>query len=575
MAPKDGTRLERGLAGIERLAARARCLDPRVQGWAIAGMCALLAAIFILALILPGKTFSFIYVHDMMIFFDGAHRVLDGQLPHRDFHTPLGLLAYLLPALGLWLSGSLGGMMPWATALFALIFLPMLIHVCVSRLPLAYAAVFAVFAIALVIGPASIGETFPSFGMFYNRWGYALLALLFLLVLPQRRGRPRLWADWMVAGAVLLLSFHLKISYFAIGLGFAALLLLFGETRRLAAGALAVAASEIVLVHLLWGGTASYLSDIGMAARVTGAVRISPIGLIRMTIENAAMLLPFLIVLGLGIARRASMRTLFLCVVMAGAGLLLYNQNFQGPGIMTLVPAAIVAALALPRHVGTDTGKNPHALAALLLVATLALPPAVLAAESILLHAWMIARGGYPNEYLAQIDGFMTQEVSRPSVGQPGFHQSREAYRAGYADLDMLNIIRREGLRQELAQPEYFWTVEDGARLLRGEPRLAGKVLTLDMANPLNALTGRSGPRGLDSWYHAGRSFNEAIYRNPEQMFADVDVVMVPKAPVQPASHLLLTKLYGDYIGRHYELVATSDYWNGYRRKQPTLSGIG
>jgi len=575
MKLKDATRLEIGLAGIERLAARARDLDPRAQGWAIAGMCALLAAVFILMLILPGKTFSFIYVHDMMIFFDGAHRVLDGQLPNRDFHTPLGLLAYLLPALGLWLSGSLGGMMPWATTLFALIFLPMLIHVCVSRLPLAYSAVFAVFALALVIGPASIGETFPSFGMFYNRWGYALLAILFLLVLPQQRGRPRLLADWLVAGSVLLLSFYLKISYFAIALGFMALLLLFGETRKLAVGALAIAAAGAALVHLSWGGTASYLSDIGMAAKVTGAVRISAIGLVRMTIENAAMLLPFLMVLGLAIASRASLRTLFLCLVMAGAGLLLYNQNFQEPGIMTLIPAAIVAALALPRRAGRDTGKTPHALAALLLVATLALPPAVLAAESILLHAWMIVRGGYPDEYLAQIDGFMTQEVSRPAAGEPGFAQSRNAYRGGYANLRMLNIIRRQGLRQELAQPEYFWTIEDGARLLRGEPRLAGKVLTLDMANPLNALAGRSGPRGLDSWYHAGRSFNEATYRNPEQMFADVDVVMVPKAPVQPASHLLLTKLYGEYIGRHYELVATSDYWNGYRRKQPILSGIG
>jgi hypothetical protein len=50
-------------------------------------------------------------------------------------------------------------------------------------------------------------------------------------------------------------------------------------------------------------------------------------------------------------------------------------------------------------------------------------------------------------------------------------------------------------------------------------------------------------------------------------MFADVDVVMVPVAPVDPASHLLLSRLYGSHIQRHYELAASSDYWRAYVRK--------
>jgi hypothetical protein len=50
-------------------------------------------------------------------------------------------------------------------------------------------------------------------------------------------------------------------------------------------------------------------------------------------------------------------------------------------------------------------------------------------------------------------------------------------------------------------------------------------------------------------------------------MFADVDVVMVPVAPVDPASHLLLSRLYGSDIQRNYDLVASSDYWRAYVRK--------
>jgi hypothetical protein len=196
----------------------------------------------------------------------------------------------------------------------------------------------------------------------------------------------------------------------------------------------------------------------------------------------------------------------------------------------------------------------------------MALPPAVLAAESLLLHSWMSIRGGDPAEYLAEVDGFMAQEVARPRQG-PGFAEAREAYRAGAADIAALTIIRGQALRQVLAQPEYLWTLQDGARLLREDPRLNGKVFTLDMANPFNALVDREAPRGVDSWYHAGRSFNERTYRAPEEALAEVDVVMVPKAPVHPPGHALLGELYGPYLAGNFRPVATSDYWVAYRRQ--------
>ncbi|MDP8913839.1 MAG: hypothetical protein M3N39_09730, partial [Pseudomonadota bacterium] len=369
-------------ARFDRARERLSSLGPRAEATFLAAACVILAGAFILPLVLPGRTLSFIYANDIMIFFDGAHRVLSGQLPNRDFHTPLGLLAYLLPALGLWLGGSLGGMMPLATAAMTLIFLPMLIYICASRLPLAHGLIFAFFALALVITPANIGETLPSFAMFYNRWGYALLAVLFLLALPPLRGKPRPWSDAILAAAVLLTTFYLKISYFGVAIGFTFVLLLYRDRRLLAIKALILAAAGIALIHLMWWGTASYFSDIATAARVNGAVRASALGLFRMAIENAAMILPFLMVMGLAFRRGIASEALVLSIFMAVAGLALFNQNFQGPGIMTLVPAAIVLAVALswPRE-GKEESKTPSAFAALLLVAVLALPPAILSAE--------------------------------------------------------------------------------------------------------------------------------------------------------------------------------------------------
>jgi hypothetical protein len=293
-----------------------------------------------------------------------------------------------------------------------------------------------------------------------------------------------------------------------------------------------------------------------------------------MIIESAAMILPFLLVLGLAVAKRVSWSVIMLCGLMAAAGLLLRNQNHQGPGMMTLVPAAILAGIALARA-GREAGADGKgfALAAKLLVAAMALPPAASALQSILVHGMMAARGGDARQYTAEIDGFIAQEVNRPAKGEAGLEKAREAYRSGTADIAAFNATRTEGTLGAIPQPEYFWTVQDGAELLRRDPRLSGKVLTLDMANPFNALLGRSAPVGVDSWYHAGRNFNEATYRPPEQVFGDVDVVMVPKAPVQPDSHRLLGRLYGDHIARNYEPVATSDYWRAYRVKRRPSAG--
>ncbi|MCD6069998.1 MAG: hypothetical protein K0S42_514, partial [Microvirga sp.] len=54
---------------------------------AVATICALLLA-------LPGQTVTTRYLNDLFIFLDGVHRVSEGQVPNRDFHTALGPLVY-------------------------------------------------------------------------------------------------------------------------------------------------------------------------------------------------------------------------------------------------------------------------------------------------------------------------------------------------------------------------------------------------------------------------------------------------------------------------------------------------
>src|SRR5215208_5874761 len=95
----------------------------------VAGLILAIAALCALLLALPGQTITTVYVNDLLIFLDGAHRIASGQVPNRDFHTPLGPLAFYLPALGYWISGHLGGAMPVGMALLVLSLAPATAHV--------------------------------------------------------------------------------------------------------------------------------------------------------------------------------------------------------------------------------------------------------------------------------------------------------------------------------------------------------------------------------------------------------------------------------------------------------------
>ena len=398
--------------------------------------------------------------------------------------------------------------------------------------------------------------------MFYNRWGFALLSVLFLLCLPRLRGREGEWMDAAVAAAVLLLTFYLKISYFAVASAFMLPLLYLRRTRRMAVTACLLTATGIALVHLVWSGTGAYFQDIAIAAQASGAIRGSIPVLAQLTLDNAATLLPFLLILGLAAAAGISFGPLFLSASMAGAGLLLANQNHQGLGIVTLIPAAILVSASME----ATSDQNPREklrLAATLLLITIAIPPAFAAARSVLVHMAQPYAGSGAIFETVEIDGFQAQEIpSTPAdAARPG--TARALYRSDAADLETVQI-----LRAPLSQPEYFSTVEDGLQMLRRD-RLAGKLFVMDFSNPLNALSGRSAPRGVDSWYHRGRTFSEDMFRAANETFADVDVIMVPKAPADRNAHFLLIQIYGRHIQDHYRLAATSDYWRAYVRKIP------
>jgi hypothetical protein len=201
---------------------------------------------------------------DLAVYLDGAHRLVQGQLPHRDFFAPVGGLGYAL----FWVIQMLAPqahpllVVQWSVLLLALPPLACVVAVVdrTSRLTaLALLLPFLLFAGLPINGV----ELYPSPGFDavgnYNRQAclllYALTATLWLL--------PKGSLKLALAGWLLLALFGIKITGFVVGFGFVLHATLAGRVgwRGLA---IMLAAMVVILagLDLATGVVRAYLTDI-------------------------------------------------------------------------------------------------------------------------------------------------------------------------------------------------------------------------------------------------------------------------------------------------------------------------
>lgn len=539
----------------------------------VGALLAAAALFFLLLLIVPGKSVSAQIAQDLWLFLDSAYRLQQGQVPNRDFSTPIGPLVYVLLAQGLDLTGSLGGIVPAATGLFVLLLLPLTIYAGLSRLPPVVALAFGLYILLLAISPFYIGDIAPkpTHAMFYNRFGWALLSLLFLFLIPPRPGLRHSVLDAVAMAACVVLLFYLKMTFAAVGAAFLVGLVWFASSRQSAIGAMALVLLSLLTVELFWGHTAAYLGDIASAASATGAVRDGPLGLAASVINNMPGVYLFAAVLLIAWLAGARWDYLFICFCMGAAGIVLDRHNSQGPGILTFVPGAIAALLA-PRRGGAAAAPPRFTLAGALLAGALFVPTAAAAFGNLLFHNWEAMRRSTPQFAGTIINGMIVMDA--PTSTQTEANARARAAPADCGAIEPGLLINPD--RPEIAMPQSLVVpvIEDGMRLVRGNPALGGTVMGLDTTEPFNAVLGRPPPVGGAAFVDADITIDETVHPTPTEMFGDVDVLLVPKIPWKFSTFKLLTQLYGPYIRQHFVLAGRSSCWDAYRRKAPRADGV-
>lgn len=198
-------------------------------------------------------------------------RMAEGQWPHLDFMTPIGILAFLPIVLFVDLGYGVGFSILLSQVLVALVLIPAVVWVGYSRLSpllaLLFGLIIMVLALALVHGEA---QRSISISMHYNRWAWAIAFLAITIAVLPVRARENQVIDGILVGLFMVTLVLIKVTYFA---AFApGVILAMVLRKQFRALAFAVAAGfVVVLIFTAFAGVAFWTSYLGDLLTVSGS----------------------------------------------------------------------------------------------------------------------------------------------------------------------------------------------------------------------------------------------------------------------------------------------------------------
>ncbi len=142
-------------------------------------------------------------------------RMDSGEWPHKDFMTPIGILAFAPVELFLNRGIGVGQSLIYSQILMGVVLLPMVWWASHSRLKGSLSYLFGLSIVVFILALVH-GETFPavSISMHYNRWAWAISYIAILLAVLPPKGRERPVLDGFIIGACMAALVLLKVTYF-------------------------------------------------------------------------------------------------------------------------------------------------------------------------------------------------------------------------------------------------------------------------------------------------------------------------------------------------------------------------
>ena len=470
------------------------------------------------------------YPHDAFVLLDGALRLRAGQVPHQDFYSGLGPLAYLPTVAGIALASGGAQGLAYGQALAGGLIGLWGLALSAQRLRPWLALLVAVTLTLMTVAPLVHGKpalrTTP--GMTYNRLAYGLIALVLIESLGRAAGgRTRAQALGGASTGFILGSLtFLKISSFGIAaLLVAALLVCRPQTRARWSGlVLGWTVASTGWIVALDGHLCAMYSDLLLCSKTK---QFHPV-LGSATLRDAWLTLGLTVAAALVAARRgwrSSARVMLAGLAVAAASAMLLVANFQA-GRWPL--AAIFGWLVVE-----DLGVLTRTRAAWLQVGAMAL-------------ALLLGAGLVREDLLALV---------APLQRRAQVHDSSPA---------SFDAAVLAGFRT--ADAPYVALVNDGLSLLRTHLRPGDTVATLEFSNPFPFALGLAPARGGATWLQFGNNLTDRLGPGPERILAGATLAMLPKDSPESSLDLRVPHAFAPYVAQHFALVAESQSWKLFRR---------
>lgn len=527
---------------------------------------------------------------DLVVYLDGANRVLDGQVPSIDFFAPVGPLGYWLFAMfeRLFPVGQPLLVVQWSLLVVTAPLLALVLAEVDRRSrPLAFALLvpFLVFSIL----PVNVEEFYPypgvdGFGIYNRQVCHVLYVLAAALVFSKRQAL----LVAAIAGAMLAL-FLVKITGFIAGLMLCAMALLAGRLAlRTVLAAMLAFAAVLTGLEVAFGVVSAYLADI--AALLT----MNEESLLPRFLQAASIHFgPFVAAVALCIAllvltqreiradaraaltRRdgASLARLFdrdvlWLAVATFAGLFFETQNTGGQAFIFLWP------ILLPILTGARRWRGGALALVVGLSAAVILPTAVQVVHR-------TARALIGQVRYVELESANLKTLGQVSQRAEVMTRSRamiDVYRRFPAIYDQLAAMSELPAFTLYSEPDFqlTWleTVDEAVGAIRAYEAREGvrfeTIMSLNFVNPFPWLLDRHATRLIA----IGADPYRAVPNPSPEIMAAVsatDLILYPKCPVTSAN-LRLMDIYRPGLGHHAK-VALSPCWDAYLRDSLPRSG--
>jgi hypothetical protein len=513
------------------------------------------------ALIAMGPTQIVLAPWDVFIILDEAWRLHIGQVPGIDFHNPVGPFTFELTSLAMNLVGPSLLALAVGNVFFLLAAGGAATFLSFRRLPPVYAFLFVLFIIVFVASTRQVGRPadLPTYCEIYNRWGWTLLCILcFQLFLPIKKGLPERTAiEGFIIGLVIGVALWTKVTFCALGaVAFLFAMLFHAQWRQskvllwAAIGAGIVTFIMWLLVHVNLFAYAADVLESGRAQtrgrRLGQMTRAFQLARPRFYVSALAWVILVLIPTATGrLALARAARATVIAGFVAALGLL---TTFGNTGELGEIPLLTVFGLILL----SETAAVDD-------------PPG----RSTAVRDWRYLLGA------AVIIFGIFGPIFAQDVESVAISAAWRNYRvAGAPDSQR---IMAAPLRDFIIPHNVEWTTEiwksaqvpsrlnDGLSLARRYVSPTQSLLTLAFSNPIPYGLGLRPARGVPVWFDLDANYNLNNYRDPTQLFADVDFITIPIAkPGAVGGNRnvdTLQQIYGPYLSKHYTEVGRSTYW--------------